>query len=67
MFFKFFNENSEFAMKPYTKNEDEFPYIQDIGPRQELKSFTLGINLSKHEVNQSLPVSPKVTQCNLPA
>ena len=49
MFFKFCNENSKLAfqpnilqMKPYKKNEDEFPYIQDIGPRQELKKFYPG-------------------------
>jgi hypothetical protein len=48
-------------MKPYTKNEDEFPYIQDISPREELKSFTPGTNLPKHEFDQSLQYSPKTT------
>jgi len=49
MFLKFCNENSKLAfqpnilqMKPYTKNKDEFPYIQDISPRQELKKLYPG-------------------------
>jgi hypothetical protein len=49
MFLKFCNENSKLAfqpnilqMKPYTKNKDEFPYIQDISPTQELKKLYPG-------------------------
>jgi hypothetical protein len=29
-------------MKPYTMNENEFPYFQDISPRQELKKLYPG-------------------------